>query len=66
MKDLKLGRQATIKKWNLSFNGVPTTLAQLCGNPRVEMRFGSDSKDELYILTKVDGKVYKLVSATIK
>jgi mono/diheme cytochrome c family protein len=66
MKDLKIGKQATIKKWNLSFDGMPTTLAQLCGNPRVEMRFGIDSKGELYILTKVDGKVYKLVSATMK
>jgi len=45
---------------------VPTTLAQLCGNSRVEMRFGMDSKGELYLLTKADGKVYKLVHATIK
>jgi len=65
MKDLKLGKQATIKKWNLSFDGLSTTLAQLCGNPRVEMRFGMDSKGELYILTKADGKVYKLVGASI-
>ena len=66
MKDLKLGKQATIKKWKISFNGVPTTLAQLCGNSRVEIRFGMDSKGELYILTKADGKVYKLVRATMK
>ena len=66
MKDLKLGKQATIKKWRISFNGVPTTLAQLCRNNRVEIRFGMDSKGELYILTKADGKVYKLVDATIK
>jgi mono/diheme cytochrome c family protein len=66
MKDLKLGKQAAIKKWKISLNGVPTTLAQLCGNSRVEIRFGMDSKGELYILTKADGKVYKLVSATLK
>ena len=66
MKDLKLGKQATVKKWKISFNGVPTTLAQLCGNSRVEIRFGMDSKGELYILTKADGKVYKLVRATMK
>jgi len=64
MKDLKLGKQATIKKWKISFKGVPTTLAQLCGNDRVEMRFGMDSKGELYLLTKADGKVYKLVGGT--
>jgi glucose/arabinose dehydrogenase/mono/diheme cytochrome c family protein len=66
MKDLRLGKQAQIRKWNISFNGVPTTLAQLCKNNRVEIRFGMDSKGELYILTKADGKVYKLVSATTR
>jgi glucose/arabinose dehydrogenase/mono/diheme cytochrome c family protein len=66
MKDLRLGKQATIKKWKISFKGAPTTLAQLCGKDRVEMRFGMDSKGELYLLTKADGKVYKLVSAAIK
>jgi glucose/arabinose dehydrogenase/mono/diheme cytochrome c family protein len=62
MKDLKLGRQAMIKKWNISINGVPTTLAELCKSKRVEMRYGMDSKGDLYVLTKADGKVYKLVN----
>ena len=66
MKDLRLGKQATIRKWNIAFNAVPATLAQLCKNNRVEIRFGMDSKGELYILTKADGKVYKLVSAVMK
>ena len=66
VKDLRLGKQAAIKKWKVSFKGVPTTLVQLCGNDRVEMRFGMDSKGELYLLTKADGKVYKLVHATTK
>ncbi len=66
MKDLQSGRQATIKKWNISFHGAPSTLAELCGKDRVEMRYGMDSKKELYILTKADGKVYKLVSASLK
>jgi len=66
MKNLRLGKQATIRKWNISFNGMTTTLAQLCKNSRVEIRFGMDSKGELYILTKADGKVYKLVRAVTK
>ncbi|MEP6949168.1 MAG: PQQ-dependent sugar dehydrogenase [Ginsengibacter sp.] len=66
MKDLVQGKQATIKKWNILFNGMPTTLAQLCKNNRVEFRYGMDNKGELYILTKADGKVYKLVRATKK
>jgi len=62
-KDLKLGKQAVIKKWHLSKDGVLTSPAQLCKNPRVDMRFGMDSKGELYLMTKYDGKIYKLVKA---
>jgi len=66
VKDLKLGKQAVIKKWNISMNGQPTTLAQLSKSNRVDLRFAMDSKGELYILTKADGKVYKLVNPTKK
>ncbi len=66
MKDLILGKQATIKKWNIAMNGVPTSLAELCGNDRVDLRFGMDSKGALYLTTKEDGKIYKLVSAHLK
>ncbi len=60
--DPKLGRQATIKKWNITLNGEPTTLAKLSGNTsRIDLRFGMDSKGELYILTKAGGRVYRLV-----
>jgi glucose/arabinose dehydrogenase/mono/diheme cytochrome c family protein len=63
-KDLKLGKQAIIKKWNISKDGVLTSLVQLCKHPRVEMRFGMDRKGELYLLTKYDGKIYKLIKGT--
>ncbi|HKH62412.1 MAG TPA: PQQ-dependent sugar dehydrogenase [Flavitalea sp.] len=60
-KELQLGKQATIKEWHISMNSAPTTLAKLCKNKRVEMRFGKDSRGEIYVFTKPDGKVYKLV-----
>ncbi|MEJ7681979.1 MAG: PQQ-dependent sugar dehydrogenase [Segetibacter sp.] len=63
MADIKQGRLAPIKEWKISINGTRKTLAQLCGSERVDLHFGRDSKGELYILTKADGKVYKLVSA---
>ena len=47
-------------------NGSPTTLKTLCGNDRVDLHFGKDSHGELYILTKADGKIYKLSGATSK
>jgi glucose/arabinose dehydrogenase len=64
VKDLILGKQVSAKKWNITLDGNPTSLVQLCKHNRVEVRFGMDNKGELYLFTKADGKVYKLVSAT--
>lgn len=64
MADIKPGTQAPIREWNISVGGVKKTLHALCRHDRVDLRFGRDSNGELYILTKGDGKVYKLVSAT--
>lgn len=66
MKDLKLGSQAPIKEWRVSLDGQIKTLSELCGADKVDERFGHDSKGELYITTKPDGKVYRLKSATTK
>jgi glucose/arabinose dehydrogenase/cytochrome c2 len=63
MSDIKQGKQAIIKEWRVFLNDTIMTLRQLCGNDRVEIRFGRDAKGELYILTKADGKVYKLISS---
>lgn len=38
----------------------------LSGNDMLGIRFGRDTRGELYILTKADGKMYKLVSAGVK
>jgi hypothetical protein len=62
MHDIKQGRFATIREWRVSLNGRSRLLKQLCGNDRVDLHFGRDAKGELYIMTKADGKIYKLVS----
>jgi len=63
MADIKQGRFATIKEWRVSLNGEVKTLKQVCGNDRVDLHFGRDAKGELYMMTKADGKLYKLTSA---
>lgn len=45
-------------------DGKPTSLLEILNYDRADLRFGTDSKGELYILTKVDGKVRKLKSLT--
>jgi hypothetical protein len=61
MKDLRQGSQATIKQWQVVLNGKRMPLKDICGHNRVDLRFGRDSHGELYIMTKADGKVYKLI-----
>lgn len=64
--DIKQGTQAPVKEWKISLSGTSRTLVEICGSERVDLHFGRDAQGELYILTKADGKVYRLVSAMIK
>lgn len=66
MSDIKLGKQAMIKEWKISINGKPVALKDVCGSGRVDLHFGRDRSGEIYLLTKADGKVYKLVGASVK
>lgn len=59
--DLKLGKQAVIKEWQVAYKGKKTTLEALTHDKRIDLRLGRDHDGELYIFTKPDGKVYKLV-----
>ena len=66
MADIKPGKQASINEWKITINGSTNTLLKVCGGERVDLHFGRDSRGELYILTKADGKVYKLADAIAK
>jgi glucose/arabinose dehydrogenase len=61
--DVHIGKQAVIKEMNVSLDGRPTTMIELSGAQKVDMRFGRDHKGELYVMSKPDGRVYKVVRA---
>lgn len=63
MKDVKVGTQAPIKEWRVRLNGEFKTLKELTGVDKVDERFHRDAAGEMYLTTKPDGKVYKLVTA---
>lgn len=63
--DIKPGQQAKVHEWRISFDGIPTDLTTLTGTNRVDLRFGKDADDYIYIMTKADGKIYKLGEAAI-
>ena len=59
-KNLQPGKQKKIFEWQISVNGKRKTLRELSGADKVDVRFGKDHKGEFYILTKPDGKIYRL------
>lgn len=64
--DMQQGKLATVKEWKITINNHPSTLHEACGSDRVDLHFGRDMQGELYILTKADGKMYKITGATEK
>lgn len=42
-------------------DGTRKRMTDFVGDGRVDLRFGTDSDDNLYLLTKADGKIYKVV-----
>lgn len=55
------GRQATIREFALQAGGTRTDLHTLTRDKRVDLRFGQDSRGDLYVFTKADGAVWKVV-----
>ncbi len=54
--------RATVFEWRISIDGEMTSLKDLCGSNRVDLRFGQDCDGNLYIFTKADGKIYQVSS----
>jgi len=42
-------------------DGTRKRMTDFVGDGRVDLRFGTDSEENLYLLTKADGKIYKVV-----
>jgi len=59
--ELVEGRQANIFRLGLEFEGKTTDLGKITQSDKINLRFGQDSSGELYIFTKSNGKVYKVV-----
>lgn len=61
---LKPGKQATISEMDLTFNGKPATFRTVTGNSKTDLRFGVGTKNELYLYTKTDGKIWKVAGCS--
>jgi cytochrome c2/ribosomal protein L24E len=65
LAEMVQGKQATIHEWRIAVGGKVDSLQRFCGSGRVDLHFGKDATGEMYILTKADGKLYKLSGASM-
>jgi glucose/arabinose dehydrogenase len=59
--ELVNGKQAKIKELRLFDGKKEATFLQIIGSTRSDVRFGIDEEGEIYVTSKSDGKVRKLV-----
>lgn len=60
LADLKLGRQAVIKEFDLQFGGLKLTYPDLLRNKKADMRFGLGEDNAFYIWAKTDGRIWQV------
>lgn len=58
--DIKQGYPAPVHEWQIALQGRSTTVLELTGHNRADLRFGKDCEGHFYLFTKVDGKVYRM------
>lgn len=63
--DIQSGNQVSIRELQLKIDGKPTSFAEKFNNTKVDIRFGRDHLGELWVSSKIDGKVYRITGATL-
>lgn len=59
--DIESGRQTEIKEWFVSLEGKQVNLSDLTKTSKVDLRLGQDKDGHVYIMTKPDGMMYRLI-----
>ncbi|WPR75058.1 PQQ-dependent sugar dehydrogenase [Algoriphagus sp. NG3] len=49
-----------VKSWGVIFEGKEISLLELCGGQRVDLKFGQDAEGNVYVMSKTEGKIYKM------
>lgn len=49
-----------VQSWGIIYQGKEMSLQELCGSKRVDLKFGQDKTGQVYLMTKADGKIYKI------
>ncbi|WP_111320825.1 PQQ-dependent sugar dehydrogenase [Algoriphagus chordae] len=49
-----------VQTWGVIYEGKEISLLELCGGKRVDLKFGQDASGQVYIMSKTEGKIFKL------
>ncbi|SFU09797.1 Cytochrome c [Algoriphagus locisalis] len=58
--DLEKSGNSEVQTWGVSYEGKEISLLELCGGERVDLKFGQDASGQVYIMSKTEGKIYKI------
>ncbi|HSF54983.1 MAG TPA: PQQ-dependent sugar dehydrogenase [Algoriphagus sp.] len=58
--DLNETPTPTVKSWGVTFEGKEISMKALVNHDRVDLKFGIDAEKDVYIMSKTEGKVYKI------
>lgn len=61
VSDISDGQFAPVYRLNVAINGEQSDMSSISGLKRVDLRIGLDHEGELYLMTKGNGGVYKIV-----
>jgi len=50
----------TVKTWGIMFEGKEVSMQTLVNYDRVDLKFGIDGEDNVYIMSKTEGKIYRI------
>jgi hypothetical protein len=49
-----------VKTWGVTFEGKEVSMQTLVNHDRVDLKFGIDSDQNVYIMSKTEGKIYRI------
>jgi hypothetical protein len=61
VEKIENGHQTEIKEWFVKLNDKQVLLSDLTHTRKVDLRLGQDKDGNIYIMTKPDGMMYRVV-----
>ena len=58
--ELNESSSPVVKTWGVNFEGKEVSMQSLVNHDRVDLKFGIDAENNVYIMSKTEGKVYRI------